>query len=54
MITDIEDLILIKNEFKNEVLVCNGKVSKDLAKHLNSDFNAQYNKGLKTNLKDEY
>lgn len=38
-----------KNEFKNEVLVCNGKVSKDLAKHLNSDFNAQYNKGLKTN-----
>ena len=26
-----------------------GNVSKDLARHLNSDFNAQYNKGLKTN-----
>ena len=38
-----------KSEFKNEVLVCDGKVSKDLARHLNSDFNAQYNKGLKTN-----
>ena len=38
-----------KSEFKNEVLVCDGKVSKDLASHLNSDFNAQYNKGLKTN-----
>lgn len=38
-----------KTEFKNEVLVCDGKVSKDLARHLNSDFNAQYNKGLKTN-----
>ena len=40
---------LFKSEFKNEVLVCDGKVSKDLARHLNSDFNAQYNKGLKTN-----
>ena len=38
-----------KSEFKNEVLVCDGKVSKDLASHLDSDFNAQYNKGLKTN-----
>lgn len=38
-----------KTEFKNEVLVCDGKVSKDLARHLNSDFNAQYNRGLKTN-----
>lgn len=38
-----------KSEFTNEVLVCDGKVSKDLARHLNSDFNAQYNKGLKTN-----
>lgn len=38
-----------KSEFKNEVLVCDGKVSKDLARHLNSDFNAQYNRGLKTN-----
>ena len=34
-----------KSEFKNEVLVCDGKVSKDLARHLNSDFNAQYNRG---------
>ena len=38
-----------KTEFKNEVLVCDGKVSKDLARYLNSDFNAQYNRGLKTN-----
>jgi hypothetical protein len=30
-------------------LVCDGKVSKDLARHLNSDFNAQYNRGVKTN-----
>ena len=36
---------LFKSEFKNEVLVCDGKVSKDLARHLNSDFNAQYNRG---------
>ncbi|HCO19921.1 MAG TPA: hypothetical protein DIT47_02170, partial [Flavobacteriaceae bacterium] len=34
-----------KSEFKNKVLVCDGKVSKDLARHLNSDFNAQYNRG---------
>ncbi len=38
-----------KSEFGKHVLVCDGKVSKDLARHLNSDFNAQYNKGLKTN-----
>ena len=30
-----------KSEFKNEVLVYDGK----LARHLNSDFNAQYNRG---------
>lgn len=37
-----------RKEFGNEVLVCNGKVSKELAKHLNCDFNAQY-KGSQTN-----
>lgn len=37
-----------KKEFGNEVLICDGKVSRELAKHLNSDFNAQY-KGSHTN-----
>lgn len=37
-----------RKDFKDQILVCDGKVSKDLARHLNSDFNAQYNKGLKT------
>lgn len=37
-----------KEEFGNDVLICDGKVSKELAKQLNSDFNAQY-KGSKTN-----
>lgn len=37
-----------RKEFGNEVLVCDGKVSKELAKQLNSDFNAQY-KGSHTN-----
>lgn len=37
-----------RKEFGNEVLVCDGKVSKELGKNLNSDFNAQY-KGSKTN-----
>ncbi len=36
-----------RKEFGNEVLVCDGKVSKDLSKQLNSDFNAQYG-GSKT------
>lgn len=31
-----------RNEFGNQVLICDGKVSKELAKVLNSDFNAQY------------
>lgn len=37
-----------RKEFGNDVLICDGKVSKELAKSLNSDFNAQY-KGAKTN-----
>ncbi|ADX68641.1 helicase-related protein [Weeksella virosa] len=37
-----------RKEFGNDVLICDGKVSKELAKNLNSDFNAQY-KGSKTN-----
>ncbi|HBI88302.1 MAG TPA: helicase [Sphingobacterium sp.] len=37
-----------RKEFGNDVLICDGKVSKELAKNLNSDFNAQY-KGTKTN-----
>jgi superfamily II DNA or RNA helicase len=37
-----------RKEFGNEVLVCDGKVSKELAKQLNGDFNAQYG-GSKTN-----
>lgn len=37
-----------RKEFGNEVLICDGKVSKELARQLNFDFNAQY-KGAKTN-----
>lgn len=37
-----------RKEFGNEVLICDGKVSKELSKVLNSDFNAQY-KGSQTN-----
>lgn len=37
-----------RKEFGNEVLVCDGKVSRELAKQLNGDFNAQYG-GSKTN-----
>lgn len=37
-----------RKEFGNDVLICDGKVSKELAKNLNSDFNAQY-KGSRTN-----
>lgn len=37
-----------RQEFKNELLVCDGRVSKELAKQLNHDFNAQY-KGSQTN-----
>lgn len=37
-----------RNEFGNRLLVCDGKVSKDLAKNLNTDFNAQY-KSTQTN-----
>src|SRR5690606_5807029 len=37
-----------RKEFGNDVLICDGKVSKELVKNLNSDFNAQY-KGSKTN-----
>jgi len=37
-----------RKEFWGSVLVCDGKVSKELAKQLNSDFNAQY-KGSLTN-----
>ncbi|MEP1138805.1 MAG: C-terminal helicase domain-containing protein, partial [Balneola sp.] len=37
----------LRNHFGNKLLVCDGKVSKELAKHLNSDFNAQY-KGTQT------
>lgn len=37
-----------RKEFGNGLLVCDGKVSKELARHLISDFNAQY-KGSKTN-----
>lgn len=37
-----------RKEFGNDVLICDGKISKELAKNLNSDFNAQY-KGSKTN-----
>lgn len=36
-----------EKELKNKVMVCDGKVSKELAKFLNSDFNAQY-KGSQT------
>jgi len=31
-----------RKEFGNELLVCDGKMSKELAKNLNCDFNAQY------------
>jgi superfamily II DNA or RNA helicase len=31
-----------RKEFGNKLIVCDGKVSKDLAKNLNSNFNAQY------------
>jgi len=31
-----------RQEFGNELLVCDGKMSKELAKNLNRDFNAQY------------
>lgn len=37
-----------RREFGNQLLVCDGKVSNELAKHLNGDFNAQY-KGTHTN-----
>lgn len=37
-----------RKEFGNDVLICDGKVSKELSKNLNSDFNAQYN-GSQTN-----
>ena len=37
-----------RKEFGNELLVCDGKVSKELARHLNGDFNAQF-KGSQTN-----
>lgn len=37
-----------RQEFGNQLLVCDGKVSKELAKHLNSDFNAQF-RGTHTN-----
>jgi superfamily II DNA/RNA helicase len=33
-----------RNEFGNRLLVCAGKVSKELAKNLNTDFNAQFKK----------
>ncbi|MCF8454010.1 MAG: hypothetical protein K9G42_12450 [Pedobacter sp.] len=36
-----------RKEFGNNLLICDGKISKELAKHLNSDFNAQY-KGIQT------
>jgi hypothetical protein len=37
-----------RKEFKNELLVCDGKMSKELSTKLNGDFNAQYT-GSKTN-----
>jgi superfamily II DNA or RNA helicase len=37
-----------RKEFGNELLVCDGKVTKEFSKQLNCDFNAQY-KGTKTN-----
>ncbi|TCC99748.1 helicase [Pedobacter frigidisoli] len=36
-----------RNQFGHRLLICDGNVSKDLAKNLNSDFNAQY-KGTQT------
>lgn len=39
---------IFREEFGNSVLICDGKISKELAKHLNSDFNAQY-KGIRAN-----
>ncbi|MEC7755372.1 MAG: helicase-related protein [Bacteroidota bacterium] len=40
-----------RDKIGNRVLVCDGKVSKELAKHLNSDFNAQI-KGAQTDFFD--
>lgn len=37
-----------RKEFGNDLLVCDGKVSRELSRHLNADFNAQY-KGSQTN-----
>ena len=37
-----------REAFKNQVLVCDGKVSREFAKNLNEDFNAQY-KGTQNN-----
>ena len=37
-----------RQEFGSKVLICDGKISKELERHLNSDFNAQY-KGSQSN-----
>jgi len=37
-----------RSEFGNKLLVCDGKMTRELARNLNSDFNAQYS-GSKTN-----
>lgn len=44
-ITHLKDFL--SKKLGTRLLVCEGKVTKELAKYLNSDFNAQY-KGLKT------